>query len=302
MIDTTEETDSQDLNPPTIKSSFFKSQKQSKKMGNIFTYLLLIIVSIILMLPLVWMVSTSLKPMTEIAQFPPTLFPENVQWGNYVETIQSFPFFRYAGNTLFITFFVVLGNVLSNSFIAYGFSKIQFPGRNLLFSLVLSTMMIPGFVLMIPQYVLFSEIGWVGSYLPLIVPSFFGSGFNIFLMRQFYLSIDDELIEAAQIDGANHLYIWSRLMIPLTKPALITIGIQSFNGAWNDFLGPLLYIHDESQYTLQIGLQVFQSQSTTQWNYLMAGATLVLLPTVFLFLFAQKYFIEGMDLSAGTKG
>lgn len=302
MVDTTEETGSQKLKPPMIKSNFFKSQKQTKRMGNIFTYILLILISIILMLPLVWMVSTSLKPMTEIAQFPPTLFPEDVQWQNYVETIKSFPFFRYAGNTLFITFFVVVGNVLSNSFIAYGFSKIKFPGRNILFSLVLSTMMIPGFVLMIPQYVLFSNIGWVGTYLPLIVPAFFGSGFNIFLMRQFYLSIDDELIEAAQIDGANHLYIWSRLMVPLTKPALITIGIQSFNGAWNDFLGPLLYIHDENMYTLQIGLQVFQSQSTTQWNYLMAGATLVLLPTVLLFLFAQKYFIEGMDLSAGTKG
>lgn len=302
MIGTSEETKTEKLTPPKVSTSFFKSQKQSKRMGNVFTYILLLLVSVVLMLPLVWMVSTSLKPMTEIAQFPPTLLPESVQWENYVETIRSFPFFRYAGNTLYITFFVVLGNVVSNSFIAYGFSKIKFPGRDILFSLVLSTMMIPGFVLMIPQYVLFSEIGWVGTYLPLIVPSFFGSGFNIFLMRQFYLSIDDELIEAAQMDGANHLFIWSRLMIPLTKPALITIGIQSFNGAWNDFLGPLLYIHDESQYTLQIGLQVFQNQSTTQWNYLMAGATLVLLPTVLLFLFAQKYFIEGMDLSAGTKG
>lgn len=302
MIGTTEKKGAEKLNPPRVSTSFFKSQKQTKRMGNIITYILLILVSIVLMLPLVWMVSTSLKPMTEIAQFPPTLFLEDVQWGNYAETITSFPFFRYAGNTLFITFFVVLGNVLSNSFIAYGFAKIDFPGRGILFSLVLATMMIPGFVVMIPQYVLFSQIGWVGTYLPLIVPAFFGSGFNIFLMRQFYLSIDDELIEAAQIDGANHLYIWSRLMIPLTKPALITIGIQSFNGAWNDFLGPLLYIHDESQYTLQIGLQVFQSQSTTQWNYLMAGATMVLLPTVLLFFFAQKYFIEGMDLSAGTKG
>ncbi len=287
---------------PTVRANFFKSQERSKKVGNIFTYLLLILVSIILLLPLVWMVSTSLKPMAEIAQFPPTLFPETVQWENYRIAVESFPFFRYAWNTLVITFFVVLGNVLSNSFIAYGFAKIDFPGRKLLFSLVLATMMIPGFVVMIPQYVLFSQLGWVGTYLPLTVPAFFGSGFNIFLMRQFYMSIDNELIEAAQIDGASHLYIWSRLMMPLTKPALITIGIQSFNGAWNDFLGPLLYIHEESRYTLQIGLQVFQSQSTTQWNYLMAGATLVLLPTVLLFLFAQRYFIEGMDLSAGTKG
>lgn len=300
MDTTKEEVDT--IKQPTVKTNFFKSQKNSKKFGNIFTYLILLLVSIVLMLPLVWMVSISLKPMSEIAQFPPTLLPENVQWGNYLETIQAFPFFQYTRNTLIITSFVVLGNVLSNSFIAYGFAKIDFPGRKLLFSLVLSTMMIPGFVVMIPQYVLFSQIGWVGTYLPLIVPSFFGSGFNIFLMRQFYMSIDNELIEAAQIDGANHLYIWSRLMLPLTKPALITIGIQSFNAAWNDFLGPLLYIHDERLYTLQIGLQVFQNQSTTQWNYLMAGATLVLLPTVFLFLFAQRYFIEGMDLSAGTKG
>lgn len=293
---------SQNVAPPTVRTNFFKSQKNTKRMGNIFTYIILILVSIILMLPLVWMVSTSLKPMSEIAQYPPSLLPQDIQWENYLATIQAFPFFKYAGNTLFITFFVVLGNVLSNSFIAYGFAKIDFPGKSLLFSLVLSTMMIPGFVTMIPQYVLFSNLGWVGTYLPLIVPSFFGSGFNIFLMRQFYLSIDDELIEAAQMDGANHLYIWSRLMMPLTKPALITIAIQSFNGAWNDFLGPLLYIHNEDMYTLQIGLQVFQSQSTTQWNYLMAGATMVLLPTVLLFLFAQRYFIEGMDLSAGTKG
>ncbi len=286
----------------STKSPYFKSRKRKKRMGDLVTYALLILVSIILMLPLVWMVSTSLKPMEEVVQFPPNLFPQNIQWNNYLETIQAFPFFRYAANTLVITVFVVIGTVLSNSFIAYGFAKIDFPGKRLLFSLVLSTMMIPGFVTMIPQYVLFSQIGWVGTYLPLIVPSFFGSGFSIFLMRQFYLSIDDELIEVAKMDGANHLYIWSRLMIPLTKPALITIAIQAFNGAWNDFIGPLLYIQDEARYTLQIGLQVFQSQSTTQWNYLMAGATLVLLPTVLLFLFAQRYFIEGMDLTGGTKG
>lgn len=290
------------LAPLVTTKKPFKSKKRKERWGSIFTYLILIGVSILLLLPLVWMVSTSLKPMSEIAQYPPNLFPEDIQWSNYTEMMDAFPFFKYAGNTLFITTFVVIGNVISNSFIAYGFAKINFPGKNVLFALVLSTMMIPGFVTMIPQYILFSRIGWVGTYLPLIVPAFFGNAFNIFLMRQFYLSIDDELIEAAQMDGANHLYIWSRLMIPLTKPALITIGITSFNGAWNDFLGPLLYIQNEDRYTLQIGLQVFQNQSTTQWNYLMAGATLVLLPTVLLFLFAQKYFIEGMDLSGGMKG
>lgn len=302
MIENTASNESKQMDQVIQKKQHFKSRKRQQKLNRLITYLLLIGVSIVLLAPLFWMVFTSLKPMEEVVKLPPSFFPETLQWSNYTETIESFPFFKYAGNTLFITFFVVLGNVVSNSFIAYGFAKIEFPGKNLLFSLVLATMMIPSFVTMIPQYVLFTKIGWVGTYLPLIVPSFFGSAFNIFLMRQFYLSINDELIEAAQIDGANHLFIWSRLMVPLTKPALITIGITSFNGAWNDFLGPLLYIHDEDMYTLQIGLQTFQSQSSTQWNYLMAGATLVMIPTVLLFFFAQKYFIQGMDLTGGTKG
>lgn len=281
---------------------YFKKTSVNRQSKKMLSYVLMAVIGIILLIPLLWMVFTSLKPMEEIVRYPPTFFPEKIVWENYLDTIAAFPFWRYARNTLFITVLVVIGNVLSNSFIAYGFAKLDFPGKKLMFALVLSTMMIPGFVTMIPQYVLFSKIGWVGTYLPLIVPSFFGNAFNIFLMRQFYLSINNELIEAAEIDGANHLYIWSHLMLPLTKPALITIAINSFNAAWNDFLGPLLYIQDQEKYTLQIGLQVFQNQATTQWNYLMAGATLVLIPTILLFFFAQRYFIEGMDLTGGSKG
>ena len=281
---------------------YFKKTSVNRQTKKILSYVLMTVIGIILIIPLLWMVFTSLKPMEEIVRYPPTFFPEKIVWENYLDTIAAFPFWRYARNTLFITVLVVIGNVLSNSFIAYGFAKLDFPGKKLMFALVLSTMMIPGFVTMIPQYVLFSKIGWVGTYLPLIVPSFFGNAFNIFLMRQFYLSINNELIEAAEIDGANHLYIWSHLMLPLTKPALITIAINSFNAAWNDFLGPLLYIQDQEKYTLQIGLQVFQNQATTQWNYLMAGATLVLIPTILLVFFAQRYFIEGMDLTGGSKG
>ena len=281
---------------------YFKKTSVNRQTKKILSYVLMTVIGIILIIPLLWMVFTSLKPMEEIVRYPPTFFPEKIVWENYLDTIAAFPFWRYARNTLFITVLVVIGNVLSNSFIAYGFAKLDFPGKKLMFALVLSTMMIPGFVTMIPQYVLFSKIGWVGTYLPLIVPLFFGNAFNIFLMRQFYLSINNELIEAAEIDGANHLYIWSHLMLPLTKPALITIAINSFNAAWNDFLGPLLYIQDQEKYTLQIGLQVFQNQATTQWNYLMAGATLVLIPTILLFFFAQRYFIEGMDLTGGSKG
>ena len=281
---------------------YFKRTSVNRQTKKIVSYLLMTAIGLVLITPLLWMVFTSLKPMEEIVRYPPTFFPEKIVWQNYLDTITAFPFWRYARNTLLITVLVVFGNVLSNSFIAYGFAKLDFPGKKLMFALVLSTMMIPGFVTMIPQYVLFSKIGWVGTYLPLIVPSFFGNAFNIFLMRQFYLSINDELIEAAEIDGANHFYIWSRLMLPLTKPALITIAINSFNAAWNDFLGPLLYIPDQEKYNLQIWLQVFQNQATTQWNYLMAGATLVLIPTILLFFFAQRYFIEGMDLTGGSKG
>ncbi|HGD7093869.1 carbohydrate ABC transporter permease [Enterococcus faecium] len=281
---------------------YFKKTSVNRQTKKILSYVLMTVIGIILIIPLLWMVFTSLKPMEEIVRYPPTFFPEKIVWENYLDTIAAFPFWRYARNTLFITVLVVIGNALSNSFIAYGFAKLDFPGKKLMFALVLSTMMIPWFVTMIPQYVLFSKIGWVGTYLPLIVPSFFGNAFNIFLMRQFYLSINNELIEAAETDGANHLYIWSHLMLPLTKPALITIAINSFNAAWNDFLGPLLYIQDQEKYTLQIGLQVFQNQATTQWNYLMAGATLVLIPTILLFFFAQRYFIEGMDLTGGSKG
>lgn len=281
---------------------YFKRTSVNRQTKKIVSYLLMTAIGLVLITPLLWMVFTSLKPMEEIVRYPPTFFPEKIVWQNYLDTITAFPFWRYARNTLWITVLVVFGNVLSNSFIAYGFAKLDFPGKKLMFALVLSTMMIPGFVTMIPQYVLFSKIGWVGTYLPLIVPSFFGNAFNIFLMRQFYLSINDELIEAAEIDGANHFYIWSRLMLPLTKPALITIAINSFNAAWNDFLGPLLYIQDQEKYTLQIGLQVFQNQATTQWNYLMAGATLVLIPTILMFFFAQRYFIEGIDLTGGSKG
>ena len=281
---------------------YFKRTSVNRQTKKIVSYLLMTAIGLVLITPLLWMVFTSLKPMEEIVRYPPTFFPEKIVWQNYLDTITAFPFWRYARNTLLITVLVVFGNVLSNSFIAYGFAKLDFPGKKLMFALVLSTMMIPGFVTMIPQYVLFSKIGWVGTYLPLIVPSFFGNAFNIFLMRQFYLSINDELIEAAEIDGANHFYIWIRLMLPLTKPALITIAINSFNAAWNDFLGPLLYIQDQEKYTLQIGLQVFQNQATTQWNYLMSGATLVLIPTILMFFFAQRYFIEGMDLTGGTKG
>ncbi|MBS4205194.1 carbohydrate ABC transporter permease [Lederbergia citrea] len=284
------------------KTTYFENAKNRKRVLQIFVTTILILGSLLILSPVWWMISTSLKDMKEVMTYPPTLIPKEFHWGNYQRVLNAAPFYGYAANTLIITTIVVIGNVLSNTFIAYGFSKIRFKGRNTLFAIVLATMMIPGFVMLIPQYIIFSKLGWLNTWLPLTVPAFFGSAFFIFLLRQFFLTIPNELIEAAKIDGANHFYIWSRLMIPLTKPVIATVAIFSFNGAWNDFLGPLLYINDQALYTLQLGLQVFKGQSNTQWNLLMGGSLMVLLPVIILFFLFQRYFIEGMNITAGTKG
>ncbi|HZG74905.1 MAG TPA: carbohydrate ABC transporter permease [Paenibacillus sp.] len=283
--------------------SYFEGRRNQERIRKTLIFVLLVVGSASFLMPLWWMLQTSLKSLEEIVQYPPTWWPETFVWSNYVETWAAGNFTRYTWNTSIIAFFVVIGQVLSNSFIAYGFAKIKFPGRGLLFLVILGTMTIPGFVTMIPTYLLFSKIGWVGSYLPLIVPSFFGGAFQIFLFRQYFMTIPNDLVEAAKIDGANHVYVWARLMVPLSKPVMATIAIMAFNGAWNDFLGPLIYVASEDMYTLQIGLQAFKvSSGVNQWHYLMAGSVLVLLPVLILFFIFQRYFIEGMNISAGTKG
>jgi multiple sugar transport system permease protein len=286
----------------TTAPKFYETKKFKENVRLTFVTLLLIAGSSLILMPLWWMISTSLKSPAEIAQYPPTFFPEKLNFSNYIEAWQTAPFTRWALNTLFLAVVGTIGSVLVNSLVAYGFAKIRFKGRNALFVIVLSTMLIPGFVTMVPQYILFSKLGWVNTYLPLIVPAFLGSAFFIFLLRQFMMGIPNELIEAAILDGAGHLQIWWHIMLPLTKPALITVAIFTFNGAWNDLLGPLLYINDESMYTLQIGLQTFKGTVQTQWHYLMAMSVSVLLPVVLLFFFFQRYFIEGSNISSGTKG
>lgn len=256
----------------------------------------------VLLAPISWMLSTSLDTMQDIAVNSVSVIPLHFHWDNYVLAWQEAPFTRYTLNTLTITVIVLVGTVLSNSFVAYGFAKVQFPGRNFLFIILLSTMMIPGFTTLIPQYVMFSRFHWVGTYLPLTVPSFFGSSFYIFMMRQFYRTIPNELVEAAKMDGASHFYIWARLMVPLTKAALMTIGIFTFKDTWNDFLGPLIYISHDTMYTLQIGLTTFLGEVQSQWNQLMAASLLVLVPVLILFFAFQKYFIEGSNLTGATKG
>lgn len=278
------------------------SMKSKSRFHKVLIFIILTAGAIILLSPIWWMFITSFKSMGEIMTYPPTFWPEEWHFDNYRYTWETANFTRYTLNTLMIAFVSVFANVLSNSFIAYGFAKIDFRGKKILFALLLSTMMLPGFVTLIPTYVLFAKLGWLNTYLPLMVPPFFGSAFNIFLLRQFYITIPNELIEAAKIDGASHVYIWRKIMLPIAKPALATIAVFSFNGAWNDFLGPLLYLNDEKLYTLQIGLQIFKGQVATQWNYMMAGSLLVLMPVIILFFLFQRYFIEGMNLNAGSKG
>ncbi|WP_316568296.1 carbohydrate ABC transporter permease [Neobacillus sp. YIM B06451] len=281
---------------------FYEKKKFKEKIKAWLITILLLAGSVIILSPIWWMISTSLKTPAEIAQYPPTFFPKEFRFDNYIKAWQTAPFTRWAMNTAFIAIVGTIGSVLVNSLVAYSFAKIRFKGRNALFVIVLSTMLIPGFVTMVPQYILFSKLGWVNTYLPLIVPAFLGSAFFIFLLRQFMMTIPNSLVEAAVLDGANHLQIWWHIMIPLTKPALMVVAIFSFNGAWNDLLGPLLYINDERMYTLQIGLQTFKGTVQTQWHYLMSMSVTVLLPVVLLFFFFQRYFIEGANISSGTKG
>jgi len=281
---------------------FYEKKKFKVKIKSWTITLLLVAGSVVILSPLWWMISTSLKTPAEIAQYPPTFFPQEIRFDNYIKAWQTAPFSRWALNTLFIAVIGTIGNVIVNSLVAYSFAKIRFKGRNALFIIVLSTMLIPGFVTMVPQYILFSKLGWVNTYLPLIVPAFLGSAFFIFLLRQFMMTIPNSLIEAAVLDGASHIQIWWHIMLPLTKPALMAVAIFSFNGAWNDLLGPLLYINDENLYTLQIGLQTFKGTVQTQWHYLMSMSVTVLLPVVLIFFFFQRYFIEGSNISSGTKG
>lgn len=268
---------------------------------NFLLYLLLIFSAVLFMMPLFWMISTSLKSTGEIFSIPPQWIPESLEWGNYVEAVNSFPFVRYAMNSIFITTLSVFGGVMSSAYVAYGFAKLEWPGKNMWFTLMLATMMVPSQITMIPLFIFYSRLGWINTYYPFILPSFLGSPFFIFLFRQFYLSLPNELNEAARIDGATEFTIWRKIYLPLSKPAMATTAIFLFMFSWNDFMGPLIYLHDPDMFTLQLGLRNFQQQYGTRWHILMAASILVAIPTVLIFFFFQKYFIKGASES-GVKG
>jgi ABC-type glycerol-3-phosphate transport system permease component len=275
--------------------------KLRKLAYDISGHILLCGLSLLFFIPFFWLVCTSLKPDKEIFSSTLKILPTEYKWSNYREAIEFIPILRYLGNTLLICFFNVIGAVLSCSLVAYGFSRIKWKGRNTFFIILLSTMMLSGQVTMIPVFRIFRTLGWIGTFLPLIVPSFFGSAFFIFLLRQFFMGIPKALSEAAIIDGCSEFGIYLRIILPLSKPALLTVGLFTFLGMWNDFMGPLIYLTDNSKYTLAVGLQQFLGQYSAEWSKLMAISTLMTIPVIILFFLTQKTFVKGIALT-GLKG
>lgn len=272
------------------------------------THALLLVLSIPFLLPLAWMISTSLKtdeqifPSTEQASFQKginILIPKPVRLQNYPEAMRIVPFGTYLQNTIFLCTLTVFGAVLSSAFVAYGFARTSFKGKKLLFILMLSTLMLPYHVTMIPNFILFQKLKWFGTYLPLIVPAFLGIPFYIFLMTQFFRTIPQELTEAARIDGCGEVRIFFTMILPLSVPVLATCSLFQFIHTWNDFMGPLIYINDPSKYTLAYGLQQFLGAYGGKWAQLMAGSTVFTLPIIILFFLAQKTFIQGIATTGG---
>jgi ABC-type glycerol-3-phosphate transport system permease component len=266
-------------------------------LSKVLAYSLLVIGSIVFLLPFLWMVSTSLKVSSEVFAYPPSFLPSSFQWRNYLDGWTALPFNTFLRNSLIITCTNVVGNLLSCSLVAFGFARLRARGRGLLFLLVLGTMMIPNEVTMVPRFILFKELHWVNTLLPLTVPAWFGYAFFIFLLRQFFMSIPHELDEAAYIDGASYFRIYWNIILPLSKPALGAVAIFAFIGNWNNLLDPLIYLRSQNLYTIALGLNLFLGQYVTVVNQLMAVSILALLPILIIFFFAQKVFVQGVTLS-----
>jgi ABC-type glycerol-3-phosphate transport system permease component len=232
---------------------------------------------------------------------PPKWFPSLFRWQNYIEGWRIAPFNLYLLNTVKITLSVLIGTLLSNTLVAYSFSRLEWSGRDFLFVILLSTLRLPYQVTLIPVFVLFSKLGWINTHLPLIIPAFFGNPFFIFLLRQFFVTVPTELDDAAKIDGCSNFRILWQILLPLSKPALAAVAIFSFMGTWNDFLAPLIYLNKESLFTLSLGLTSFRTQFEVYWNHLMAVSVIVLLPCLIIFFVAQRWFIQGITLT-GLKG
>jgi len=270
-------------------------------LGQTVAHLFMLILSLVFLIPLFWMISTALKTRAQTWLFPPEWIPNPVVWENFPRVFAVVPFLTYLQNTLLIVGWNTLGAVFSTALVAFGFARLRFPGRDFLFMLLIATLMIPYQVTLIPTFVLFKLLGWINTYLPLTVPAFTGSAFFIFLMRQYLMSIPFELDDAARIDGCNTFQVLFYILLPLCVPPLAIVVVFTFIGTWSDFLGPLLYLNENEKYTIALGLNLLRGRHETDYNLLMAGSLMTVLPTLVLYFLAQNKLIGGIA-SVGLKG
>lgn len=271
--------------------------------NKIVPYILLLCFSAIFAAPLFWLLSTSIKQQNELFADPPIFIPSDPQWHNYLDVFDTIDFFQLTNNTLLISVLTVIGILFSAPLVAYACSHIEWKGKKLMFAIVIGTLLLPYQVTMVPLYVIWSKMGLIGSYTPLVLPAFLsaGAGYYIFMLRQFFMTLPNSLVQAARIDGASEFRIYFQIMFPLCRPVIATVGVLTFLAAWADFLGPLLYLNDVKTYTLSLGLYAFMQTHYVEWEQLMAASALFTLPIIILFFFAQKQFIEGIALT-GVKG
>jgi len=286
---------------PRRTSASSGAREIRERIRGIVIHILLIPAAFMFLLPFLWMLSTALKPDTQLYAYPPIWIPNPIQWSNFPKTVTFVPFFLYLRNTLIISISSMIGVVISSALAAYSLARIHWPGRQLLFLITIATLMLPSQVTLIPVFLVFKNLGWVGDFRPLILPQFFGFAYYIFLMRQFFSSIPMELSEAAYIDGANEFRIFWSVVLPLAKPALATVAVFQFIRSWTDYINPLIYLNDQSLYTLQLGLQQYSSQYGREWGLLMAAAVLISLPPIIIFFLTQRTFVQGVTLT-GIKG
>lgn len=276
-----------------------------KRRGQIGLYVLTIVLCLIFGFPFFYTITSSLKAPSEIFLFPPTVFPEVPQWSNYPRVLERYPFIQWFLNTVFVTVIATLGTVLSASLVAYSFARFNYRGRNLLFIITLSTMMMPAQVTLIPQFILFWQFGWIDTLYPLWVPLWFGgSAFFIFLIRQFFMSLPRDLDEAALIDGASRFHIFWAILLPLSKPVLATAAIIAYMAEWNRFMEPLIYLNTPTKFTLSVGISFLRQHvdnTEVLQHLLMAAAVMMIAPTLIIFFSAQKYFVQGV-VTSGLKG
>lgn len=287
--------------PKATPKAAARPMHTSKIWRGMSTHLILLAGCIFFVAPLIFMVSTSLKAMRQITKFPPEWIPNPVIWANYPAVFTYAPMHLYFFNTMIIVLPTVIGATLVSSLTAYAFARLRAPGKNFMFTLVLATLMLPSVVTLVPTYVLFAKLGWVGTFLPLIIPPLAGGAFYIFLLRQFFMTIPRELEDAALMDGCSRFRIYWNIVLPLAKPVLATVTIFAFMGAWNDYLGPLIYLGNRDQYTLSLGLQAFVQYQRREWGLLMAASTMMVVPIILLFFVAQKSFVQGITVT-GLKG